>query len=277
MTADIYTSTSCLRGHSYTETLEEYERAGIEAVELGYCPDESLVLEEVVDEYPFDLIAHNYFRPVPNEFIINLSSTDDEILRRSISYVREGIEFCSRHGIDRYTFHSGFRVDPDENLRFEAKEAPSASSCMETFVDSLERILPYAEERGVSVAVENNVVGSKHVVGGEPAVLLADTEEFEEFLERVDVDVLLDVGHLKVASETLGFDRESFLELVGPHVSNVHLHTNDGNGDDHRPVEPGDWAFDVWQRFADDATTTVEARFDDVGTLASHLRILSKV
>jgi sugar phosphate isomerase/epimerase len=275
MTGDIYASTSCLRGYSYSETLEEYERAGIDSVELGYCPNKDLVLSDLVNQLQFNYISHNYFRPVSDEFIINLSSTDDEILKRSISYVRDGIDFCARHGISRYTFHSGFRVDPDEDLRFEAEEVPPASYCMETFIDSLGEILPHAEKRNVSVAVENNVVEPRHVIDGEPVVLLADDEEFERFLDRVDVDVLLDIGHLKVASETLGFDRSSFLEAVASHVSNIHLHTNDGGTDAHQPVQVGDWAFKTWKRFADDAVTTIEARFDNVENLKSHISSLS--
>lgn len=275
MTSELYVSTSCLRGYSYTETLKMYEQAGIEAVELGYCPDEELVIGDIVDRYPFDFAAHNYFFPVPDEFVVNLASPDDSILKRSISYIRDGIDICARHDIEQYTIHSGFRIDPGEDFRFEAEEVPPASSSMETFVSSIENVLSYAENRGVSVAIENNVVEQRHIVDGEPIVLLADTEEFKQLLERVDLDVLLDVGHLKVASETLGFDRESFLDVVGPHVTHVHLHTNDGRTDQHRAVESGSWAANVWQRFGTDAATTIEAQFDDVQAVVSHIEALS--
>lgn len=276
MTSELYVSTSCLRGYSYTETLDMYEQAGIEAVELGYCPDEELMIDDIVEQYPFDFTAHNYFFPVPDEFVVNLASPDDSIRERSISYVRDGIDICGRHDIERYTIHSGFRVDPDEDFRFEAEEVPPASSTMETFISSMENILSYAENRGVSVAIENNVVEQRHIIDGEPVVLLADTAEFKQLLERVDLDILLDVGHLKVASETLGFDRENFLSVVAPHVTHVHLHTNNGRTDQHRAVELGSWAANVWQRFVTDAVTTIEAQFDDAQAVASHVEALSR-
>jgi sugar phosphate isomerase/epimerase len=271
----IYASTSSLHNHSYTETLSEYERMGIEAVEMGYCPETDIVLDEITNSHEFDWVAHNYFMPVSDEFVLNLSSPDNEILQRSISYVRDGIDFCARHGIGTFTFHSGFRVDPDENLRFETEEVPSASSCMERFIQSLENILPYAEECGVSVAIENNVIEPKHVVDGDPIVLMADPKEFLTLLNRIDVDILLDIGHLNIASETLDFDREKFLDVVEAHVSHVHLHTNDGVSDEHRPVGRGDWAFEAWKRF-DAQPTTVEAKFDNADDIAEHVRWLSE-
>lgn len=271
----IYASTSSLCNHSYTETLSEYERMGIEAVEMGYCPETDIVLDEITNSHEFDWVAHNYFMPVSDEFVVNLSSPDNKILQRSISYVRDGIDFCARHGIGTFTFHSGFRVDPDENLRFETEEVPSASSCMERFIQSLQYILPYAEECGVSVAIENNVIEPKHVVDGDPIVLMADPKEFLTLLNRIDVNILLDIGHLKIASETLNFDRNKFLDVVEAHVSHVHLHTNDGVSDEHRPVGRGDWAFEAWKRF-DTQPTTVEAKFDNADDIAEHVRWLSK-
>lgn len=271
----VYASTSSLRNHTYTETLNEYERVGIKGVEMGYCPDPDIVLDKITTSYEFDWVAHNYFMPVPDEFVVNLSSPDNEILQRSISYVRDGIDFCARHGIETFTFHSGFRVDPNENLRFETEEVPSASSCMKRFIESLKNILPYAEECGVSVAIENNVIEPKHVVDGDPIVLMADPKEFVTLLNRIDVDILLDIGHLKVASETLDFDREKFLDVVESHVSHVHLHTNNGVSDQHKPVERGDWAFEAWKRF-DTQPTTVEAKFNNAENMAEYVRWLSE-
>jgi sugar phosphate isomerase/epimerase len=255
--------------------LEKYEQAGIDSVELGYCPDDELPIEDIVDEYAFDFIAHNYFRPVPDEFIINLSSPDEDVLQRSISYICDSIDFCAHHEIEKYTFHSGFRIDPDKKFRFEAEQIPSVSSCMELFLSSFDIISQHAEERGVTVAIENNVVEQRHVISGEPVVLLADTEEFRLLFERANSEILLDTGHLKVASETLGFDRDAFIDIVEPHVDHIHLHTNNSDRDEHRPVEPNEWAFDVWQKLAD-TSTTIEAKFDDTQQLVSHLRMLSE-
>ena len=78
---------------------------------------------------------------------------------------------------------------------------------------------------------------------------------------------------LKVAANTLDFDPEEFLDVVGPRVRTIHLHTNGGDEDAHWPVERGSWAYEVWERY--DVATTVEARFDDVEELSEHVTMLS--
>jgi sugar phosphate isomerase/epimerase len=269
----LYVSTSCLPTHHYIERLNILEKQDVSAVELGYCPARSVNLGSVVEEYPFNFIAHNYFLPVSGEFIVNLASPDDKIRQRSISYVKDGIDFCARHDIERYTIHAGFRVDPDTDFQFEIKEMPSLSRSMETFVHALERVLQYAESQGVRVGVENNVVRPHHVEDGSPVVLLSNPEEVAMLINCVDVDLLLDIGHLNVAANTLDFDQERFLSLVAPHVCSIHLHTNDGKTDQHNPVDPGDWALSVWERFSG-VETTVEAQFDEPTALTQHLSFL---
>jgi sugar phosphate isomerase/epimerase len=270
-----YVSTTCLSGRSYVETIEAYSKAEIDAVELGYCRDTEFDIETVPTEYSFDLTAHNYFRPVADEFALNLASQDDSLRQRSVEYVRDGIDFCAQYGINRYTFHAGFRADPDENLQFDTTEISPVSPCMETFVDSLESVLSYAKRHGVSVAIENNVVEPGHLADGESVVLLADPAEFEMLLDRIEVDVLLDIGHLKVAAETLNFEPEQFLNVASSQVSHIHLHTNDGTSDAHRPVQPGCWAFDVWRQFGD-TPTTIEAQFETLDDLVEYRRYLTE-
>jgi sugar phosphate isomerase/epimerase len=266
----LYVSTSCLPTYRYIERLNILKKQNVDAVELGYCPAQSVNLESVIEEFPFDFIAHNYFRPVPDEFVVNLASPDNEIRQRSVSYVKDGIDFCARHSIERYTVHAGFRIDPDTDFQFETKEMPSLSTSMETFIHSLERVLQYAETQDVQVGVENNVVRSHHINDGSPVVLLSNPEEVAMLLDRVDVDLLLDIGHLNVAANTLDFDRERFLNIVAPHVRSIHLHTNDGTTDQHKSVGPEDWALSVWDRFSG-VETTVEAHFNESTALIQHL------
>jgi sugar phosphate isomerase/epimerase len=248
-----------------------YEPAGFDSVELGYCPDPSIDLRPAIADRSFDVIAHNYFRPIEKEFVLNLASPDDAIRRRSIQYVRSGIDFCNACGIGTYTFHAGFRVDPSPEFNFDADTVPDADDCLDRFVDSLGQILPHADRRGVTVAIENNVVEDHHLVDGEPVVLLADPAEFKTLFDRTDVDVLLDVGHLNVASRTLEYDRDRFVETVAPSVVALHLHTNDGTTDSHGSIGREDWAFDLWRRF--DVPATIETYFDDISDIEEQLEV----
>jgi sugar phosphate isomerase/epimerase len=69
----------------------------------------------------------------------------------------------------------------------------------------------------------------------------------EDFL-RTFVDVgsqslglLVDVGHLKVTANALGFSRHEFLDTVGGHVVAFHLSDNDGMDDQNLPFGDDAW------------------------------------
>lgn len=276
MTTGAFVSTTCLADCGYAETLDAYRDVGIERVELGYCPD-PLDVGEIVDSYPFEFVAHNYCLPTDEEFILNLASQDDSIRRRSVRYIEDAIEFCDRHGIDLYSFHAGFRVDPTLSLVFSGTDIPDYETSFETFVMSLCEIVEFAASYDVSLAVENNVVAPRNVADGDPLLLCAEPGEFERVFERVGGDrlsALLDVGHLKISARTLGFDAARFVDEVAPRVTAVHLHANDGSADQHRPSRPGDVTHAFYRRFPD-ATTSVEASFASATRLREYLDSLT--
>lgn len=273
----VYASTTCLSGHGYRETLEAYEATGIERVELGYSPGE-VPIEEVVKEYSFEFVAHNYFYPVEDPFVLNLASQDEGIRRRSIEYVNNAISFCHDHGIDQYTFHAGFRVDPDLSLDFPEGPIPEYKKSLETFCRSLETIVDYASGYEVDLAVENNVLAPRNLVDGEPLVLLCEPGEVTSLYNRLDVGadelgLLLDTGHLRVSARTIGFDPTEFVAEAEDQIAALHLHSNDGNTDQHCAITDEDYAASIHRTFSAVPKTT-EAKFDSAEELQDHLRWL---
>lgn len=237
----IYASTQCLPDLGLEETLAAYSRADIEHVELGYCSDNDVNVSALVEEYPFKFVAHNYFLPVRDEFILNLASPNESLRRRSVEYVKAAITFCEEHDIPRYTFHGGFRVDPDLSLTFPKRSPPDYQECFERFRSSLRTIIDHAMSTSVSISIENNVVTEENVVGGEPLLMFCQPGEFRRLFESVDSSncgVLLDIGHLNVSAKTFGFDRSMIVDEVVNHLDCFHLHTNDGCTDQHEAFDP---------------------------------------
>ncbi|SFG17287.1 Sugar phosphate isomerase/epimerase [Halopelagius inordinatus] len=271
-----FASTTCLNGHSYVETLDAYEDAGLERVELGYCPD-TLDMNEIVTSYDFEFAAHNYFRPLDDDFVLNLASRDESIRQRSVSYVCNGIDFCDKHGIDLYTFHAGFRADPNLSLEFPC-EVALYDRCFDLFVRSLREVAEYARDTDVELAVENNVVTEENVIEDEPLVLLCEPGECKRLFDSIDpeeIGILLDTGHLNVSAATRGYDPATFVEESAPYLKAFHLHTNNGESDQHRPITPDDSTLDIYQQFPD-VVASVEAKFDHASELAAHLDTLVK-
>ncbi len=250
----VYVSTSCLANRSNViDVLDAYAKVGLRNIELGgprkYI--EGLSLSEF-KQHDFSFIVHHYFPPPREPFIVNLASQDATILARSKKQVKKALDFCQDLGIQLFTVHAGFRADPDSNFRFHQEHVASYKKAFTTFVESLEEINRYAQERGVRIAVENNVLSDYNVVdGGNPFLLLCEAEEFERLCERIpstNVGILLDLGHLKVTSHWLNFERYHFINKVKDRVFAIHLHENNGQVDEHRELDETSWCFEIITR-----------------------------
>jgi sugar phosphate isomerase/epimerase len=112
------------------------------------------------------------------------------------------------------------------------------------------------------------------VEGRNLLLLLAEPREFTRLFAEIHDDllgVLLDLGHLRVTAKTLGFDKADFIEAVAPTIGGFHLHDNDGDSDQHLPVQAGSWALSVLvqERF-NGRPVVVEAKFEGAAELAKH-------
>lgn len=272
----LYISTIGL-GHrlGYQEVLTEYRDLDIDRVELGYVGEFEGSLSQVVDSFDFEYLCHNYCLPGPRR-IINLASANDEIRTWSVNYVERAIKFCANHSIGLYTVHGGFRVDPTADLRFEGEPAPY-DAAFDRFRCSIERLGAVAERHGVVLGIENNVVETHHLDEGEnERLLFVRSAEFERLLDEVNVPnvgVLLDLGHLNVAAETLGFNRAEF-ESLAERIVAFHVHGNDGESDDHRPITDEDWSIRaVMETYSTlHVPVVIESHFKDVNSLAETYR-----
>ena len=72
---------------------------------------------------------------------------------------------------------------------------------------------------------------------------MADPDEIELVLGELDgnVGLLLDVGHLKVSSLTLGFDLVEAMSRLLPLAEGFHLSENGGMADDHLSFGDDAW------------------------------------
>ena len=251
----VYVSTSCLAGTSdLFNVLKTYAGAGFKNIELGsrhkYISNLS---PDMFGRYDLRLLCHNYFPPPRHSFIINLASTDPAILAKSREQIKRSIDFCSEVGIGLFSFHAGFRADPDNTLNFRGRKVAPYERAFAIFVESINEISNYAEARALSVAVENSVLAPYNMVDGQNAYLLmCQAEEFARLFAEVpspNLGMLLDTGHLNVTARSLGFDRNEFIRRVGDRVFALHAHDNNGEIDEHLPLGEGSWCLDVLKDF----------------------------
>lgn len=258
-----YQSTSCLKGDVF-DILNRYERAGRRYVELGSThPYNEKISPETILEYGFNYLVHNYFPPPKEPFIINIASHDQAILKRSMDQLKTSIDFCNSIDTRLFTFHSGFRADPDLNFQFKTDQIISHHAAMKTFTKSLFELNKYAADRGVKIAIENNVLAPHNLVNGKNELLLmCEPWEFEHLINEIDSDnlgILLDLGHLKVTSNTLRYDADNFIQVFKDQVFAVHLHENNGKLDQHLHSKKDDWSCEVVNNYFNSVPVVNEA------------------
>jgi len=245
-----YFSTSCLSNqYNFLQILSIYKKYGIKNVELGICLDYGLNIQNLIRKYNFNYIVHHLFPPPKEQFIVNLASENIKILRKSISQIKKSIDFCSRFNIDFFSFHGGFRGDPNINLKFNLNKITNYEKSYEIFKSSILQILDYAEKRDINLAIENNVLAENNLIDGKNKVLLfCELWEFEKFFREIksrNLGILLDLGHLKVTSNSLNFDANKFISKLKNKIFGIHIHENNGRVDQHSIVKEGDWSVNI--------------------------------
>lgn len=262
----MYYSTSCLSDrYRLSQILDIYNKRGIKNVELGACNEPDIDLN-ILKNYDFNYLVHNYFPPPKNKFIINLASQNNEIRDKSVFQIIRSIDFCTDFGINLFSFHAGFRIDPDMNFRFRDRDnIPEYETSFNTFKESVLGIVDYAERSGVKVAIENNVIQEHNLVDGEnKLMLMCEFWEFKRLFDEIRSDnlgILLDLGHLKINSNVLNFNREDFVSRMSNKTFAVHLHTNNGRVDEHKCIKRGGWELDmVYEYFYDRVPIILECR-----------------
>ena len=248
----IFLSTAAFGSSRDLETvLAAYHAAGIDGVELGavheYIPDSVRLIKAYPD---IRFVIHNNFPPPPIPFIFNLASKDATIRQHSIEQCQKAIDLAVLIQSLLCSFHMGFCADPTQlGVPFPTTGIAAYEDAYARFVESFNQVVSYGAQRGISVAVENNVLTKFNLVDGQNKLLLGcEAWEFENLFQDVPGDnwgVLLDLGHLNVTANTLRFDKYDFISRVRDCVFCLHFHENDGQTDQHLKLNDGSWMFSV--------------------------------
>lgn len=249
-----YVSTSCLGfGKKVSDVLKIYQDNGIKNIELGASHVYEEGIEDYIKKLDANFIIHSFFPPSKECFVMNLASIDKRILRLSLEQAKRMIDLSVKLKAPLCSFHSGFRVNPEQlGKKFKPKNIVSYDKAFDIFVESIKEILKYTEGKNVKIAVEPNVLNEFNIVNSKNELLLiCEYWEIEELFKRINSDnlgILLDLGHLKVTSHWLNFDKDWFVEKVADKVFEVHLHDNDSKFDSHLNINENSWALDILKK-----------------------------
>lgn len=147
---------------------------------------------------------------------VNVGSVHEPMRVAAINEIKQTLVYCGRLEIPMVTVHPGFI----QGIAFLDKKRAVVKTR-----ESILEISRMAEDIGVAVAVENM-----------PANINATCTQASELLEVVKdttLGICFDMGHANTAGQL-----DDMLKLVS-RFTNVHLHNNEGQWDQHNKVDEG--------------------------------------
>ena len=277
----IYLSTASFKKLSGYEVLEFFKDNNIRGAELSagkYSKNQEKLIYKIKG---IKKIIHNYFPPPKNPFVINIASHNKKILKRSLNFIKNSILISKKIGANDYSFHPGFVTDisPKEigvvtkNVNFFDRK-----KSLQILLNSLEILSAYAKKQKIRLLLENNVMKkSSFDYLGKDTTLMSDPSEIKYVMEKSpsNVNLLLDVAHLKVSSNVLGFNKEMAFHSIKKWIRAFHLSDNDGWNDTNDIIKRNSWFFKFINlkkiRFI-----SIEVYKEDINILKNQIRILNK-
>lgn len=244
MSNSIYVSSSCLKSAKISESVFALANHGIKHIELsggtnyysGYIDD----LIELKERYGLHYRVHNYFPPPIQHGVINLASSTRSIYDQSVSIIQKAYELVSCGLAECYSFHAGFCFDMKvEDLGVSvSREALTFISMNEGYTNFVKNVTFLNEKHSHDIIIENNVVSrANYLRQSGNRFLLTDSKGFFEMKNDLNFELLLDLAHLKVSSNTLGLDFEVEFENLFHNSDYIHVSDNDGLSDLNLPIK----------------------------------------
>ncbi|RCL41295.1 MAG: hypothetical protein DBW95_02355 [Gammaproteobacteria bacterium] len=244
----IYISTGGIKNKTATSAALEFHESGINKIELSggiYSKNFRREIKELPKT--LDIQIHNYYPPAKVPFVFNLASKDEEISSLSINHVKKSIDLCSKIGSKIFAFHAGFRLDPKVNelgKKINKNSLISREEATDLFLKRVKFLHEEAKKINVQLMIENNVISKKNIEHfQDDPLLFTNPKEIKEIMSMLpsDIGFLLDVAHLKVSSNSLGFDLEEGHKNLFQEISAYHLSENNGLSDQNKSLKETSW------------------------------------
>ncbi len=226
---------------------------------------------------------HNYFPPQENDYIINLANPDLSNDKYFNKILNSQIIIANQFKRKFLHFHAGYCIDlkakdlGSENLNLKILDR---NECINSFNENVSYINSIIKIHGLSLLIENNVLNSAlfNKLKQNPFLCCDPYETLEIFGNKnLDINLLLDLAHLKVSSNSLGFDFFNAVELLAPITQAVHISDNDGKRDSNETFNDQSDVLQALKLLDDLNFITVEVYNDDLDILKNQIDLIKKI
>ena len=194
---------------------------------------------------PVNLLIHSYFPPPPADFVLNFADPGEQ----TRAFIRRAMLFVQQLNVPYYSVHAGFRADfavDDHGLLHRQSEQEFTLTGIKENVAWFRSQWP-----AIPLALENIYPNN----GNTACAFMMSLDEICEALEAIpEAFLLLDLGHLKISAQLMGFDFLSAAHKIFRRYSHrileLHLSENHGTIDDHLPVSADSEQYAIVREYA---------------------------
>ena len=254
----IFVSTGGFIEQPAWKTSEQFYEYGIKRVELSGGASAPMLLDKLKSLKPLITFQlHNYFPPPNSPFVFNLASPDYDIGLKSLQHVETAMQWAHELNRPIYSFHAGFLLDPqisELGKKVSRRRLYNRHEAMRIFLERVNFLANRARSLGVELLIENNVLSKDNAMSfQENPFLMITADECVNVMQQTpdNVNLLIDVAHLKVSAKSLCFDPVHFLECCDFWIRAYHLSDNNGLCDDNEKVSNNSWFWPYLNRGLD--------------------------
>ncbi len=250
-------SSSCFANNYVSESIKACNFFSPNYVEISapHLYEELSIIEKKLTNFVdngFNLFIHNYFPVLKDDFVLNIASNNEKIIKNSKELILKALYICEKIKSPIYGIHAGYLNDVAEvkNNKFMfSKETVNYSSSLDRAVNFINEINFHFENKKVHLILENLFPSEKTNYS-----LFCSLSQIEELMDQVPktVGILLDLGHLNISSNLLSFDKniflDKFLTKFGYLLREVHISENNGFKDQHFSLNENSWQLNALKK-----------------------------
>lgn len=260
----VFISTSCIGGRTtYKDAIDSILSTSIKNIEISgnhyYLDNFELIrLIKYYQETKVNFSFHNYFPTPLNEIVMNLLSQSKQIYNESFNVIENAFRLSKETDINIYGVHPGYlrdamidngkfkfignRISINESIEFYMNKFKNKFKKLQLINNDiffgLENLFPNFDKKNDS--------------------FMCTFKEIESilnipYINKSNIGIILDLGHLNISSNLLDFDKYYFLDklvdLYSDKIYEVHISENEGRFDSHDELKSNSWQLEVLHMF----------------------------
>lgn len=242
----IYVSSSCVKATNITDIIHILAQQDIRNIELSggtdYYPEIGADLKKLKQAYDLNYTCHAYFPPSQIPFVVNLASCNDQIYNQSVMHYIQCIEMLKKLECKVLSIHAGFLIEIGANEighRLSNRTIYNEDAAYDRFCKAYEYIAKLCFQNKIDLYLENNVLSAENYKEFDyhNYMMMTDFDSIMMMRKRLDFNLLLDLGHLHVTSNTLGLNYTQECRSLQEYIKWIHVSENDGIVDEHQPLK----------------------------------------